>query len=131
MSEKRQLADLPAPVGSRNSENARSRIAPGSLEILAVNAVLAGSRLFVQRRGDYRGEALLTAVAIWKALPGRCECYIPGDIQDQRDAAGVFQPMILQETGSRFLRRAAERNVRLPDLEVYVFQRKMHGIDGA
>lgn len=66
-----------------------------------------------------------------EALPGRCECYIPGDIQDQHDAAGVFQPMIFQDTGARFLRRASQRNFRLADLEVYVFHRKVHGIDRA
>ena len=66
-----------------------------------------------------------------EALPGRCECYIPGDIQDQRDAARVFQPMIFQDTGARFPRRASQRNFRLADLEVYVFQGKVHRIDRA
>jgi len=57
-----------------------------------------------------------------QALPRRRECHIPGDIQDQGDAAGVFQPMIFQDTGASFLRRTSKRNVRLADFEVYVFQ---------
>jgi hypothetical protein len=100
-----------------------------------VACLRCGHGRFARERPQHRGLEgpinFRSVIASSYSSPGRCECYLPGDIQDQRDAAGVFQPMIFHDTGSYFLRRASERNVRLPDLEVYVFQRKVHGIDGA
>ena len=83
----------------------------------------------------FRCTAILAARTALRAphvrLFGRREGDVLSGIEHERDAAGVFQPMIFQDTGARFLRRASQRNFRLADLEVYVFHRKVHGIDRA
>ena len=55
-------------------------------------------------------------------LAGRQEDHIAAYIQDQGNAARIFHPTIFQDTGARFTRRASERDLRLRDFEVYVFQ---------
>ena len=105
----------------------------GLNRLQAVNpAEDGGPRDYLQPKPDYydSGSAVSgpgrsrhrVRMVVGRDLPGRQEGHIPGNIQDQGDAAGVFQPMIFQDTGARFVRRASERNVRLADFEVYVFQ---------